>query len=304
MTDAVHAAVLRYLDEVARSGSIRKAAARLNIAASAVNRQILKLERSIGTELFERVPDGLRLTAAGEVMVRHARATLAEYDRTRADIDALQGVRTGLVRIASVDSLMLRLLPDALTNFIAANPRVQFAITACGPGDIVKRVSDAKADVGITFYQGNVASVEIVHQVPAPLCAIVAPGHPLATRQSTTFAECAHYPLVAQGDNEPIRSVLESELAEARVMAHSVVTANTSTLNRNVLLAGVGIAFYTRLGFLDDLAAGTLVAIPLSEPHMRDLSLSIVISRERRPIAATQAFVKELSARLDAAALT
>ena len=99
----LHAAALAYLDEVARSGSIRQAARRLNIAASAVNRQILKLEVEFGTLLFERLPSGLRLTPAGELVVRHARATLHEYGRMRAELDALDGIRSGLVRIATLD---------------------------------------------------------------------------------------------------------------------------------------------------------------------------------------------------------
>lgn len=303
MTDAVHAAVLRYLDEVARSGSIRRAAERLNIAASAVNRQILKLEQTVGTDLFERVPGGLRLTPAGEAMVRHARATLAEYDRTRAEIDALQGVRSGHIRIASLDSLMPRLLPDVLTSFQAANPMVRFSVTACGPGEIAKRVAEAKADIGVSFELGNTSGTHAVHDVPAPLCAMMAPSHPLADRATTTFLECAHYPLVAQGDTVPIRTVLELELSDARLIARSVVTGNNLPLVRALVIAGVGVAFYTRLGFLDELASGAVVAVPLSEPRMRDLRLGILLPRDRRPTTAMSAFTAELARRLDSAAL-
>src|SRR5260370_1159461 len=62
---AMHAAVLRYFDQVARLGSIRRAAESLNVASSAVNRQIIKLEEETGTALFERLRTGVRLTAAG-----------------------------------------------------------------------------------------------------------------------------------------------------------------------------------------------------------------------------------------------
>src|SRR5690348_17586115 len=83
---AMHAAVLRYFDQVARLGSIRRAAEALNVASSAVNRQILKLEEETGVVLFERLRTGVRLTAAGEVLLRHARETLIDYDRARAEI--------------------------------------------------------------------------------------------------------------------------------------------------------------------------------------------------------------------------
>lgn len=69
----LHSRKLLYIDEIARCGSIRKAAARLNVASSAVNRQILALEDELGVPLFERLPRGLRLTAAGELCVEHTR---------------------------------------------------------------------------------------------------------------------------------------------------------------------------------------------------------------------------------------
>lgn len=61
---------LRYFVVVGRLGSIRKAAEILNVSASAIDRQILNVEADIGIPLFERLPTGLRLTAAGEIMVR------------------------------------------------------------------------------------------------------------------------------------------------------------------------------------------------------------------------------------------
>src|SRR6202008_933789 len=79
---AMHAAVLRYFDHVARHGSIRKAADALSVASSAVNRQILRLEDEMGVALFERGRSGVRPTAAGELLLRHVRETQNEYQRT------------------------------------------------------------------------------------------------------------------------------------------------------------------------------------------------------------------------------
>jgi DNA-binding transcriptional LysR family regulator len=74
----MHAAVLHYLKEGASRGSIRKAANALDLASSAINRQTSKLEADLGVRLFDRMPDGMRLTSAGEVLLRHVRATLRQ----------------------------------------------------------------------------------------------------------------------------------------------------------------------------------------------------------------------------------
>ncbi|MES1264992.1 MAG: LysR family transcriptional regulator, partial [Variovorax sp.] len=110
----MHASVLKYFVEVARSGSVRKASENLFVAASAINRQILKLEDELGSELFDRVPNGMRLNAAGERLLQHVQATLHDFQVTRTEMDALKGERTGHVKIASMDSLFVDFLPSAL----------------------------------------------------------------------------------------------------------------------------------------------------------------------------------------------
>ena len=68
-----HLRHLRYIDEIARCGSIRLAAERLHVAASAVNRRLLDIEDELGTPVFERLPRGMRLTAAGELFIQYVR---------------------------------------------------------------------------------------------------------------------------------------------------------------------------------------------------------------------------------------
>src|SRR3979490_1225970 len=88
----LHSRLLKYLDEVARVGSIRKASVRLHVASSAINRQILALENEMGAPIFERMPRRLRLTATGEVLIAHVRETLKGHQRVESHIEALKGL--------------------------------------------------------------------------------------------------------------------------------------------------------------------------------------------------------------------
>ena len=97
----LHASVLKYFDMVVRLGSIRQAADRLNVASSAINRQIIKLEKYLGTPLFERLPRGMRLTPAGEVLIGHVRNTLRDFDAVLAEIEDFKGSRKGIVAVAA-----------------------------------------------------------------------------------------------------------------------------------------------------------------------------------------------------------
>src|SRR6202007_2156881 len=98
----LHARILRYLDEVARLGSIRKAASRLNVASSAINRQILALENEIGAPIFEHMRRCLPRTSPGEVLIAHVRETLKGHQRVEAQIAAFKGLTRGEVTIATM----------------------------------------------------------------------------------------------------------------------------------------------------------------------------------------------------------
>ena len=97
----LHGRMLRYLDVVARVGSIRKAATVLNVASSAINRQIIALEEELGEPLFERMPRRLRLTATGEVLIEHVRATLKAHTHTLERIEAMRGLHRGTITLAT-----------------------------------------------------------------------------------------------------------------------------------------------------------------------------------------------------------
>ncbi|WP_423454423.1 LysR family transcriptional regulator [Ottowia sp. VDI28] len=90
-----HLRFLKYVDEIARSGSIAKAAERLHVAASAVNRRLQDIEEELDTPLFERLPRGMRLTAAGELFIRYVRSRSTELDQVLSQIEELKGLRRG-----------------------------------------------------------------------------------------------------------------------------------------------------------------------------------------------------------------
>lgn len=97
--------IFSYLDAVAHHGSIRKAAEALHIASSALNRRILDLEADVGSPLFERLPRGVRATAAGELFLAYVRRSLKELRLVEAQIDDLRGLVHGRVRIAVAESV-------------------------------------------------------------------------------------------------------------------------------------------------------------------------------------------------------
>lgn len=284
----MHAAILRYIETVAREGSIRKAAERLNISASAVNRQILKLEYEFDVPLFERRPDGMALTEPGRLVVAHARATLADYERLKGEVDALRGIVSGTVTINTLDSLSVQFLPETLAQFNAAHPSVEVRVLSCDPGVVIQNVAQGEADIGFTFAQRMRVGVKVLHEIPCELCAIMTPDHPLAGNERLTLEECATYPIVSQDNISSMRPFFGDEMQRFKQTQTPVLISNTLALLKRLILRGVGIAFYTRLGFAEELAAGRLTAVPLTDEKLAAVRLSLIISSERSPTVAAK----------------
>lgn len=291
MLPRIHAAVLRYLDEVASSGSIRSASAKLNVASSAISRQILKVEDALGAAIFERHATGLRLTPAGEILLRHARSTLRDFDRIRSEIDALKGIKSGLVKIVSLDSLLVRFLPDAIRAFHTAHSAVTFDVEGRGPGDIAAKVASGDADLGFSFDLETHAGVEVLAEVQTPLNAMMAPSHRLAKRTVVSLAECAAYPLLFQQDTRPIQALMDTEMRAAREVREPFLRSNNLALTKEMIRHGLGIAFYTRLGFAEELANSEIIGVPLSEKRLADLRLVMIFNKRRRPTVAVSAAI-------------
>src|SRR5882757_6688067 len=137
-----HLRFLRYIDEVARAGSIRQAAERLHVAASAVNRRVQDIEEELGTPIFERLPRGMRLTAAGEIFVRYIRGRSADLDEVRSQIEELKGLRRGSVKLVASQALAPVFMPRAVASFRATHPLVAFHVTI---GDHVQALQALRA---------------------------------------------------------------------------------------------------------------------------------------------------------------
>jgi len=295
----MHASVLRYLDQVARHGSIRKAATATNVASSAINRQVLRLEQELGTKLFLRRRDGMAPTPAGEALLRHVRDTLSGFQRLRGEIGGLHGVIGGEVRLATLDSLLVQFVPEALAALARRHAQLSFTVTARGPTDIADELRNGRADIGMSFVDPSQRDIQVVAQARMPLGVIVTPDHPLARRRRVSLRDCAEYPAVLVHDRIPMMPSIESTFAVTRTTIRGRVVSNSLELMREMLLAGAGIGFFTRLGFAREIARGALVHIPFTEPRLNRLAIGLLVGKNRALSPAAQTVLEDLRERLE-----
>lgn len=275
----LHARLLRYIDEVARRGSIRKAAQHLNISSTAINRQIIAYEESIGTRIFERLPRSVRPTAAGELLLRHIRATLKEHARVRDQIAGLRGLHGGTVTIAAFENLVINLLPQVIGEFRRNHPRVQVHIRAVNGPQLITGLAAGDFDLGLGYNLGVPAGIAALCTFPTRLGAIVAAAHPLAERKSVRLSDCAAYPLIVGDDSMTIHSFIREAFDDGHLPFHPQVLSNSVGLMKSLARRQEGITFMTRVDIAEELARGELVHVPIHDEIIKDQPLSLVYRR-------------------------
>ena len=257
----LHGRMLRYLDEVARSGSIRKAASRLNVAASAVNRQILSLEDELETPIFERMPGGLRLTATGEILIAHVRETMREHQRTLGRMAALKGLTRGEVVIATMGGLAASVLGDVLGAFSRQHPRVKLVVRVLTRSAVIQAVRGGEADLGLAY---NLPPHPRLYRAMAcehPIGAVCAPDHPLAGRLSVRFADLLAYPLVMPERGMSLRDAIDLLVPTTVDFTPSIET-NSLELMKQLARESPSVSFMSLIEVDQDLKAGRLAFVP------------------------------------------
>jgi DNA-binding transcriptional LysR family regulator len=277
----LHSRLLTYVDEVARTGSIRKAASHLHVAASAISRQILALETQLGTPLFQRLPKKLILTAAGEVLIGHIRQTLKELTRAQAKIEELKGLRRGEITVAMMSGLASNLVPGTVKQFRQANPRVKLILTLFNTGEeIQSAVAAGEADLGIGFDFTKDSNLKVLARAAGKLGAVMAPSHPLAKRVSIRLSDCIDYPLVIADGSSAIRPYLNAAFSRVSLDPQPIIETNAIEIMRHAAILENGITFLTPFDIEFERRAGRLVYVPVRELS-HDTQTLVLIGHER-----------------------
>jgi DNA-binding transcriptional LysR family regulator len=284
--------LLTYIDAVARHGSIRKAADALNVASSALNRQILDLEWDLGSALFERLPRGVRLTAAGEVFLAYARQAMSELKAVESRVEQLRGMVRGQVSVAAVESVAGELLPAAISQFQATHPNVRFIVRIGAPEELVSALDADQVDLILTHYPPPKRNVTVVASTEQALCALMVHDHPLVHRNDLRLRDCLPYPLALADSTLALRALIDQALAQASFELDPRVVSNSFETMKAFARMNRGVCFQFCQPGRAPLPPGDLIAVPLIDPAFRQARLLLATRRGRvLPIAAA-AFVE------------
>lgn len=272
---------LRYADQVARSGSIQKAARELHVAASAINRHILAIEDELGVPLFERMPRGMRLTAAGDALIGMVRRWKQDELRMLADVQRLQGLNQGHVRLVAMDSHATSVLPSVIRQLGQHHPMLSLSVELAAPDMAEQALLAEKADLGAIFNLAPRRELLVLWQAMLPLGCVVASHHPLAQHASVSIQEAVSYRLALQSKAITIRRYLEAQYGWLFQSSQQVTETNSLQLVKQLALAGEHVIFTSELDVAPELLDGGLVFVPVRDRGAEPQSISVVVDAAR-----------------------
>jgi DNA-binding transcriptional LysR family regulator len=258
----LHGRALRYIDEVARQGSIRKAAKVLHIAPSAINRHIIEVEGDLNAQIFERLPRGLKLTSTGELLIAHIRDTLRAHERMRAQVRSLRGLSRGEVTIATMATLAAGRLADVVAQYREAHPLVHVRVMVSDRSGVTEMVASGRAEFALGYNLPQDSRLQRVAEFQHRLGAVVAKEHPLALKKSVRVADCMIYPLVLPDPSSSLRDLVD-KLAPVNAEVIPAVETNSMELMKRVVRQSQHVTFLNRVDVDQELRDGDFAFLPL-----------------------------------------
>jgi DNA-binding transcriptional LysR family regulator len=255
---------LIYFDELVRTNSMRQAAESLNVAPTAISRQIENLEYYFGTQLVERSARGIKLTAAGELLAERAGRTLRELDHVHQLIEDLKGLQRGTVSIYANGASVANILAPALAEFILRYPRLRFEVTITSARGAIEAVKNAEADVAVTLFAPPLSGIQVRLRSELIYDVIAASSHPLAAAKEITLAEIAAHALVVPDRSFGARQAFDALFEQEGLALDPVFETGSLEMQKELVLRGAAITMLPALTVQREIEARQLVARPVA----------------------------------------
>ena len=277
---------LRLFCDVVDAGSITRGAERSALALAAASTRIRNMEAALGAPLLARSRQGVAPTAAGRMLLKHARTILDQTARLREDLSAYAGGLSGEVKLLANTNALTEFLPEALSAFLAANPHVSVDLEERLSDEIVGLIAEGVGDVGVVAGTVEVGALQTFPFRSDRFVVVTASAHPLASRASVAFAEVLDFDFVGLERSSSLQRFLTAKAArEGRPLKLRVQLRSFDAVCR-LVEAGVGVGVVPQTTAHRAEKTMSLAVIDLADDWaVRDLKIVVRALDDLRPYA-------------------
>ena len=254
---------LTVFDAIARLGSVSDAADELAMTQPAASMSLQQLESALGAELFVRVKKRLMLSERGKLLQPMARSLLVEAREILTTMDS--EAHHQQLRIGASPTVGGYLLNDICAQFMLAHPEVQLSVTVLPAFDVINRVDEMALDLGLIEFITVRPTLEMTHWREDTLTIFCAPTHPLALRKDLRAKDLAEAHWCLQHRFSDTRRQFTLTLLEHIPTMEVILESDSLGILRSAVHANLGIGCLPRPCIAEDLAAGRLVELKISD---------------------------------------
>ncbi|MFH0411429.1 LysR family transcriptional regulator [Corynebacterium sp. L4756] len=272
--------------------SLSDAADDLALSQSALTRRVQRLEKELGTTLFERRGRTLVLNTRGQAFLPHARAMIDAQAAGIEQVSRLMDPERGRVRLDFMHSLGTWMVPDLLKSYRQLHPHVQFGLHQGAAQLLVDRIQQGLSDIALVGPKPQELNDDVDlewHQLKLQRLAIgVSEGHWASGKESIAISELAAEAFIGMLPGYGTRMLLDALAAEAGFVPRLVFESMELTTVTGLVEAGLGCALLP----LDDPYLNATNLIPLEPVRYRELGAVWRSGDDAPPVAQFRAFIR------------
>ena len=288
---------LTYLYEAINMGTVRAAADKLNIAPSAVSRQIALLEEELACTLIERHRKGVTATEAGEVILRFYRESLSNEETCLAKLQALQGLAKGHIKLAVGEGFVGDLMSGPLSEFNKQYPALTLSISMSGTNEVIRQVEEDEAHIGLLFHPTSHPRIRSQAVSCQPICAIVAPDHPITQlEQPIKLEQLLAFPVALQEDHFGVRQLLAMAEFQEKIRFKPILTTDSIAVLKQFVRSEMGFTFMPAFVVSKEIEDKQLMAIPIDHDLLAQGEAHMITRLGRQLSEGPNTLLRHLSA--------
>lgn len=275
------------------------ATARVHRSQAAISTQIAKLEERAGSEFIDRSQRQFRLTKEGELFLNFAQEIVAKTDAAQQSLQALHNRLHEEVRIGTTRSVGIYILPDVISSIAKNSPDLKISLLMQGRTLTYERLQQGAVDFAVVLADTVPRGFFAKPLRSEPLCFVVSPKHPLASKKIISRVEFKTIPFISGIKGNDFSDMIDEVFEKDGVPRPTGgITINNLRVRKEAVRAGVGVTVLPSFTVREEIQSKTLKVLAIEGGSLPDTHLMIVEARRRSPNANVELVKKALEEKL------
>jgi len=295
---------LAYFFAAVQCGTVRAAADKLDIAPSAVSRQIALLEQELALSVLERHRRGVVPTQAGQLLIDYYREQTAHQSDLLSKLQEVRGLKRGHVDVALGEGFVVDFMQGPMAHFSQRHPHISVTLDLAGTNDVLRRVAEDEAEIGLVYqppHDPKIVSRAVQRQ---PMRVIVRANSALQPPARFTLADLASRPVALTHSSYGTRQLLGLAEYAAKVKLTPALTSNSINVLKQFVRSGLGVTVLPEFAVTAELESGELHAIPIDDPVLEAAEAHLITRTGRKLSVAANRLVSYCSSLMQAFQVT